>query len=351
MTMTIKQAKSVLKEVIRYNMRLGEKGAPASKYIVMHLEGPPGMGKTSAAYGAAAELGLGTDTYVPAGNDPTDFTGLPNFSTTDAGQVITKWTTTEMFLNPDGTVIVLDELTKAAMMVLNVFSQLIEERRIGKHVLPPKTTIVTTGNPLSSRSGDQEMPRHLDDRLCVVPVINPYQDWLEWAATGGIRTEYTGYVAFKGEASFGFNPDNRKNPTQRSITKASGLLELDVLPRHLLQQMTAGYVGDGAATEIMAFLQLHNDLPSPQSIIADPENSPVPPDSNPGMIYAIVSALVGHATVKTIKPIMAYLSRIKSKEFTVYGLKDIIHRYPALNSSPALTEWKFKNSHLFTPVL
>ena len=292
---------------------------------------------------------------ILAQSDPTDGSGLPNISQIEsgphAGKNYTEWTSPEMFMLEPHTTILLDEFTKALQMVMNAFAQLLEERRIGKHQLSPLASVVAAGNHLSDLSGDNELPRHVEDRLCVLNVVNPASDWLEWASTNQLPTEITGYVAFWKEAAFKFDPNARKNPTQRSIAKLANVLRLKALTRPLVRELAAGYIGEGAAAQFTAWLDLRDGLPSPESIIADPERAGVPTRDKVQLTYAITSALIGHATVKTIRPIMTYLARLPSQEFTVFALKDIIHRYPPLNASPAVTEWKMKHRHLFTDIM
>lgn len=353
-TIRIKELGPLIERTIAHNHECGANREEASKYIVLHIVGDPGIGKTSIVNQASANMKVACQTAVPVSMDPTDAMGLPTFKTID-DETYTTWTTPDLlFRLKPGTTLFIDEFTKAAPMIQCVFSQLLEERRINNHYLNNLSTIITAGNHVGNRAGDQEMPSHVAGRVIHLYVVNPPEDFLEYAASKNVATQVTGYVAWRRASAFKFDPNAKCNATQRSwinVANKCHSKHMEGLPNMMMRALVAGCVGEGAAADYMAFLRCRDEMPHPDKIIADPEGTPVPDGNKPDILWALTSALTGHATVKTIGPIMKYLGRIKAQEFTVFAIKDIMTRNPKLSSAPEMLSWKMKNRHLFTPVL
>jgi hypothetical protein len=353
-TIRIKEFVPMLERIIAHNRACGEDNAPAHHYMVPHIVSDPGMGKTSAVNRASVNSKVECQTVVPVSMDATDAMGLPTFRSVE-DETYTTWTTPDLlFRLKPGATLFIDEFTKAPQMIMCVFSQLLEERRINTHYLNKFSTIVTAGNHIANRAGDQDLPTHVYGRLISLYLTNPPEDFLDWAASVNLATQVTGYVAWRKGGAFKFDANAKCNPTQRSwanvAVKAHGK-HMDGIPTMMLRALVAGMVGEGAAADYIAFLRCRDEMPHPEKIISDPNGAPVPDSNKPDILWAIVSALTGHATVKTIGPIMTYLGRIKAQEFTVFAIKDIMARNPKLTSAPEMLSWKMKNRHLFTPIL
>lgn len=347
--MSIKEYKSFLREVVQRNVRLGELGASYSKYIAPLARSQPGIGKTTVSLDVFRDLDLDCQVFIAATQEPTDLSGIPDIVDTPHGKV-TEWIKPEFFRCKPGTGLLFDEVTKAPHM-MNALSMLVCERRVGLHKIPDGSTIVSCGNRIGDNAGDSPMPSHLNDRYLGVEVYTTYKHWLEDAAERGTNTLITGYVTHKGEGAFSFNPDMECNPTPRSWSNVTNVLDLNLstTQRHVA---IAGYVGSGAAAAFMTYLEWAGEFDSPEYIIAHPDTARVPNSANEiGKAYAIVSALIGHASVKTIAPIMQYLQRIPQKELVVYAVKDMMTRDSKLNAAPALKQWKLANTQLFAPVV
>lgn len=354
-TVRLREFGGLLDQIIEHNHRCGLRKAKATEYIVPCLISDPGQGKTSLFEQAAKRRGVDCHIVVPVAMEPTDAMGLPMPMQTPDGEFITKWAKPELiFRAAEDAIVLIDEATKAPPMLMNVFSQLLEERRINHHKLGLFNTVALAGNHLSNRAGDQELPSHVSQRMMHFNIVNPPEDILEHAAEVGLATEVTGYIAWKRAKAFSFDPNSRTNPTPRSWFKVAHHVHSEVMkdvPMSLQRAMVVGYVGEGPAADYMAFLKVRAGIPHPDKIIADPHGAMVPKADQPDMMWAIVSALSGHANVKNVEKIMIYLDRFKAKEFTVFAIKDMMGRVPAINAVPGVLKWKMNNRHLFTPVL
>lgn len=349
--MRIKEAISTLARVMEYNDELADRNAPASRYIVPMLRSSPGTGKTSIVYQASAQTGRECQATVLTTVESADVGGFPypiDQKMADGTMVKYMRRSRPWFIPYDGNLtLFLDEISKCAPSVQNTISQLLEERRVMEHKLAPHSTVVLAANQQQDRSGDMPMPRHLLNRVTIIPIELPYADWLEWASTSQIDPSVCAYISFKGDKGLNnFDAKAEVNATPRTWEKASNVRALK-LPRRLETQMIAGYIGEGPAADFAGFLKMVDDVPHPDTIIDNPQRAPVPKEKQ--MIYALMTALIGHAAPKTIGPIVEYLERIPEKEYAVFAMMDIIHRQPKLNSAQAVRDWKANNRHLFAP--
>jgi hypothetical protein len=65
------------------------------------------------------------------------------------------------------------------------------------------------------------------------------------------------------------------------------------IPEGLEYELISGAAGEGFAAEFMGFLRIFESLPDLATILADPDNSPVP--TEPSVLFAVVGALVARA--------------------------------------------------------
>jgi len=355
--LSIKEAKSLLSTIVDRNIRLGNKSAHYSKYIPVMFRSEPGVGKTSITAQVAAEKDLGFYLLQASVREASDLSGIPDavdVTLKTAGRDRTiraaKWLAPDFFLQPNNTLFMLDEITKAPHM-MGAVSMLAYERRVGEHLVPDGSTLVFAGNREEDNAGDFPLPSQLADRLCIVEVYSTFKHFLEHASGIGMSTMITGYVSHHGQKAFSFNPKSERNPTYRSWGQVDNVLDLGLTGTQLHAAVSA-YVGDQAAQQFMQYLKWNEEFEAPEYIIANPELAKVPSGSDSvGKCYSIVSALIGHASVRTIGPIMRYMSRLGHQEIIVYAIRDIMMRDPKVAAAPEVKKWKLDNNRLFTPVV
>ena len=92
--------------------------------------------------------------------------------------------------------------------------------------------------------------------------------------------------------------------------------------------------------EFFAFLQVYDELPDLDDIIAKPGGWGYLP-KKPATLYAVVTGLAMKATAATLSSIVTYAERLADKghgEFAALLLRDIQRRVPALLSHPAFIQ-------------
>lgn len=141
------------------------------------LHGRPGIGKTDIVQQLARETGSRLFDLRLTTIEPQDLRGLP-FYDHEARRTI--WYRPEDL--PDDpnrpAILFLDELTAAAPILQPAVYGLLQECRVGPHVLPDTTFIVAAGNAVEDGAVAYEMGTALSDRLIYLNVVANAADWL-----------------------------------------------------------------------------------------------------------------------------------------------------------------------------
>ena len=79
-----------------------------------------------------------------------------------------------------GIVYFFDELPQAPILNQNIFAQICNEYRVGDYIIPLGDFVVTAGNRMSDRSGTNQMPMHLKDRLTTIEIEPNLDDFANY---------------------------------------------------------------------------------------------------------------------------------------------------------------------------
>jgi hypothetical protein len=142
--------------------------------------------------------------------------------------------------------------------------QLLLARRIGEHKLPDNVTFLAATNRRKDNAGVSGILDPLMDRFAThVELVADIQEWTSWALTHGVPAELVAFLRFRPDLLSAQKAagDISKSPSPRSwnfVARTMG-----VVPKDLELISYAGSVGEGAAKELMAFLGIYRELPSP----------------------------------------------------------------------------------------
>lgn len=214
------------------------------------LWGKPGIGKSQIVHHFVTKHDMHLVDLRLTTLESVDLRGLPRV---DNELKQTIWMRPEFFPVEDKpTVIFLDELTAAEPRIQASSYQLILDRRIGSHVLPPSAWVVGAGNGLDDGSISYGMGDALADRFMHVNVVANAQDWITWSLDNNIHPAVTTFIRMKPEcldSSQGVdNTEQLVRPSPRSWERVSHVL-------HKTSGKTAkslavnGLVGEGVATQ------------------------------------------------------------------------------------------------------
>lgn len=182
-TVTLSQAKSIVKTL-------------AHEHGILLLS-QPGVGKSDIVAQAAADAGLPVRSLLGTQIAPEDVSGIPRIvgerSVFCPPRVLLPET-------PEPFCLFLDELPAAAPDVQKSLYSLLLERRLGEHLLPTGTWVVSAGNRMEDRALVRTISSALINRVIVLNIRGDLNEWLLWAQANGVRGEVLAFILFMPEA-------------------------------------------------------------------------------------------------------------------------------------------------------
>ncbi len=300
--------------------------------------GPPGCAKSEIAQQVAADA---TREYLDVRAlllDPVDLRGIPWRDSNDR----TRWAP-PAFLppanDPGQWLINLEELPSAVPMVQAALYQLVLDRKCGEYELPPGAALIACGNRDTDRGVTHRMPTPLASRFVHLEIRVDASDWCAWGATNGIAPEVLFFIQMRPELLHVFDPQSGEKafPCPRTWKFVSNIVThragLDATAERALFR---GTVGEAAAVEFTAFLQVWRELPHPRAIIDDPDNAPIP--DNASALLAVCGALYRLADDINLDSIVTYATRLR-REVGEFLVGSCIRRDQALSHTPAYIRW------------
>ena len=169
------------------------------------LWGPPGVGKSQIIAQVAARHSVPMIDIRLSQMEPTDLRGIP-FRIEDR----VEWAIPSMLPDakrhgPQG-ILFLDEITSAPPSVSAAAYQLILDRRLGAYQIPDGWAIFAAGNRQGDRGVTYTMPAPLANRFSHFEVEANLDDWVAWAYANKIDERLIGFLRFRPELLFDFDP-------------------------------------------------------------------------------------------------------------------------------------------------
>ena len=300
--------------------------------------GAPGCAKSQIAQQVAAQAGREYVDVRALLLDPVDLRGIPWRDGADR----TRWAP-PAFLPPsdaDGSWLInLEELPSALPMVQAALYQLVLDRKCGEYELPEGAALIACGNREGDRGVVHRMPAPLASRFVHLEIRVDATDWCAWGAANGIAPEVLFFVSMRPELLHAFNPQSTEKafPCPRTWEMVSNIVHrrggLDPVAERALFR---GTVGEAAAVEFSAFLQVWHELPHPRTVIDDPEGAVVP--GNASALIALCGSLYRMADDINLGAIVTYATRLR-REVGEFLVGSCIRREPALQHTQAFIQW------------
>lgn len=321
MQITPKQLTELLKQTIANNLPI-------------LITGAPGIGKSDIVAQAAVASGADIIISHPAVADPTDAKGLPWPKAGASEATFLPFGELARALNATTkTVWFLDDLGQASPAVQASFMQLLLARRVNGHVLPDCVTFVAATNRRTDRAGVSGILEPVKSRFAtIVELVATIDDWCKWAFDNNVSPTLIAFLRYRPEllSKFEASADLTNSPVPRTWSHLAKLETLH-LPPSIEMTAFAGSVGEGAATEYLAFRQMANSLINLDAILLNPATAPVP--DRPNELYATAVGLASRANDKTFSRIGVYANRLidaQHGEFAVMMIRDAVRRDPKL---------------------
>lgn len=313
------------------------------------LWGAPGVGKSQMI------LQVGKDNNVPVIDirlsqmEPSDLRGIPFKN----GPRV-EWAVPSLLphrdLHGDRGILFLDEITSAAPSVSAAAYQLILDRKLGEYEIPHGWAIFAAGNRQGDRGVSYTMPAPLANRFSHYEVDINLDDWVKWAFDNGIDERIIGFLRFRPEQLFDFDPIHNPVafPTPRSWEFCHRALSKFTDKPSLLSGSLQACVGPAAGIELHAYINSLEKLPDIEGILAGTETA-VPTEID--LQYAVAAALVSQAQKvrgsdaqeRILGAILNYAHHFNPREMGVMLVSDL-HRVMGseLFSIPEFSCWAEK---------
>jgi hypothetical protein len=321
MNVTLSQASTLIRTIGQTNTVL--------------LRGQPGIGKSSILHTLRESYPDHFMSYIDAANLDLGDIAMP---VVDREELITEYAPNARFgvgrNQTKPVVMMIDELGKASRPVMNMLLPVILERRIGDLQLPAGSIIFATTNLDTDGVGDN-IPAHAYNRMTVCSVANPTADeWLQWASNNDVCPEVMAFAKQTPEI-FDCYVDlekNAKNPyifnpmagvvrgfcSPRSLAKASNIIAQRAALGSAVLPALAGTIGEPAARQMEALINLADQLPLFEQIAKAPATTKIPKGA--GALFLLAFMLAGRVNEDSMDAVMEYGERISKESFEAHSL-------------------------------
>jgi hypothetical protein len=310
------------------------------------LWGPPGIGKSQIIAQVAERHAAPMIDIRLSQMEPTDLRGIPFRIENRVEWAIPSMLPDAQRHGPHG-ILFLDEITSAPPSVSAAAYQLILDRRLGDYEVPAGWAIFAAGNRQGDRGVTYTMPAPLANRFSHFEVETNIDDWVSWAYAKGMDDRLIGFLRFRPELLFDFNPAHNPVafPSPRSWEFAHRTLQKFGDAPGLLLPTLQSCVGPAAGLELHAFIENLENMPDLDAIL---RGEPVAIPYEVDLQYAVASALVGRAVrakgtadAKVIHGhILDYANRFPLREMGIMLVSDM-HRAigQSLFAVPQFASW------------
>ena len=309
--------------------------------LVPLVEGSPGIGKSSIAKQIAQQFNLKLVDIRLAQCDPTDLNGFPRIEGNKAGYIPMDTFPIEGDEIPkgySGWLILFDEITSAPPSIQAASYKIILDRMVGNHKLHKNVALMAAGNKETDNAIVQPMSTALQSRLAHLELIIDHNEWCEWAENNGLDHRITSYIKFKPGNLYTFSPDHtdKTYACPRTWEFADRALKVVDIDHENCLPMLAGTISEGVAREFLGFSRIFKDLPKIETIIANPNSTPVPDE--PSICFAITGSIAHNVTRDNLEKLMDYINRLPL-EFQVVCLKESLRRNTDIKGHPSIIKW------------
>jgi hypothetical protein len=299
------------------------------------LRGQPGIGKSDIFKSLKSQLPGHHFCYVDVANLDLGDLGMPVI---DREEMTTSYAPNVRFgVGKNQTkpvVLMLDELGKASRPVLNMLLPVLLEHRFGNDSLRNGSIVFGTTNQDTDGVGDN-IPAHAFNRMTVVTMANPTsEEWLQWAAGNNVAPEIMAFahqtpeifdcyadLDAKTKNPYIFNPmtgNTKAFCSPRSLVKAGNIISQRAVLGDATLPALAGTIGESAARQMDAIINMADQLPSFKAICLSPSATKVPKTA--GALFLMAFMLAGKVTEDTMDAVMEYAHRMSAESFEAHAL-------------------------------
>ena len=297
--------------------------ATSGANVHYHLEGEPGVGKTSILPMIEKYMGANAAKYQFIYVDcPTK--DIPDIALPRVDEDTMRYALSELwgFEDPRPKVIMLDEFSKVPNILKPIMTRLILEKVVGDRALPEGSMTFSTGNMAGNGVGDT-MQGHINNRVTNVQIGKPTSEaWIAWALDNNVNEMIiTAVYQFphvmqsylddpKGDNPYIFNPKRNTGAfaSPRSLYKAGFICDnRQQYGFDLTHEALQGTVGKSFAGDVIALATVADTVPTWEAIMEKPKTTKVP--TSPAAQLLLVFGSINQVTAATAPAFVEYFFR------------------------------------------
>ena len=331
------------------------------------VQGHMGTGKSSLLNSLSETLPDHVPCYFDCTTKDLGDITIPDIMHMDDGSGFVRYLTNEeLGAHHDKPIILMiDEFGKSNPAVKLALLRMMLERKIGSYTLHPDSIVFATTNLGAEGVGDL-LPAHALNRLTVIESTKPtWEQWIEWGINNQIDPTVLGWCRNNDKAfadfrdvqdpednDYIFHPRSTRTSfvTPRSLEAASDWMQVrDQFNDKTLTSLMIGTIGGSAAGDLMAFARLSDQLPSIDSIKADPNGALVP--TSAGAVMMVVYKVLSTLERDWVDQWMTYMLRLSKEAQGVFanGVRGKKYAKQAIvMQNKKFTQWAMDNNYLFT---
>ena len=313
--------------------------------------GPPGIGKSDMFAQAGLELGLPVITFSALLHETVDLRGN---GVADLATGTTRWMRPHhlpLIGNdhmPDECIVFFDEINAGAPSMMAALMQCILAKKAGEHTFKPGVLFGAAGNEPKHKAIANKMPTALLDRMVVLYAEPDCEALIAWMTAEQIDPMMIAFVrSFPKHVHAELDPNfvygkEHSFVTPRGLAIVAKMMRAGFADKESRFRRISGKVGAAVATDLCAFIDMHQGLPKLADIVSDPDNTAIPEKDQPGQRYAVAGMLSRRATASNFAPILQYAGRFP-REFEIVIAVDAVKRDASLKQTPAFVSWALRN--------
>ena len=315
--------------------------------VVPHVEGSPGIGKSSIFAQVAKKLNLFMIDHRLSTSAPEDLSGLPRFNPDGTASFapfadLFPLDDTPVPEGYDGWLLFLDEMASAPKSVQAAAYKLILDRKTGQRSLNPRVVMGGASNKSTDRAITNPIGTAMQSRLSHYTLEISHKEWLmDVALANNWDRRIIAYLNRYPSKLFDFRPDHNEKTfcCPRTWEFVNKLLQSRELSAKGIDPartyMYAGKITSGVAVDFIQFTRCFENLVSINEIVKDPASCRIPND--PAEQWANISHMCEVVSEKNFAALATYANRF-SLDFKVLFFRSVLAQKPTLRAEPAFAK-------------